>query len=102
MRYLLLPSAGGVKNISDALNDRHYEVIVPTDFKEFLKYYGVAYTIIGAGELTTDGVFAWGYARGKGKRVIALKGVTPCLVSQTITLANLLKEIPTQNLLWSP
>lgn len=103
MAYILLPACGvGVQTACVAIRDRNHEVIVPVDFKEFLEYYSVAHTVIAAGELTVDGIFAWGYVRGKGKQVIALKGVTPCLVRRTMTLENAMREIPMQNLLWRP
>jgi len=99
--YLLLPVVRGFESVVAVLKEKNHDVAVPVDFKEFLKYYTQSRTIIAAGKLTVDGIFAWGYCRGRNKQVIAVKGVEPCLASRAVSEEKMLKEIPKQMMFWN-
>lgn len=67
---------------------------------EFLDKLGYYNTLLAFGELLPKGIFLWGYAAAKNRKVIAFKGVNPLFCTHTLNLYDWLNALPIQTRLF--
>ena len=98
MLALLLPSSDmeSSKRIADSIKSKGHWCIIPADKDEFFFNFKNSDVIIAAGELTDLGIWLWGYAYARQKRVIAFSGVSPSMSSRVVSEDNYLSNLPEQ------
>jgi nucleoside 2-deoxyribosyltransferase len=93
---LLLPSSDDQSAIESALQSLGHSCARPGTKEECLELFYRTDVILAAGKLTETGIWMWGYAFAKQKKVLAFSGVEPCMVSNTVNLNKWLDKIPVQ------
>jgi len=104
MNALILPTRDArLESVIKTLVDKgHSATVFPEDGSkmEFLDKLGYYNAILAFGDLLPKGIFLWGYAAAKNRKVIAFKGVNPLFCSSTVHMQDWLDDMPIQTRLF--
>ena len=97
MKALIFPTKDLIDDsLIKALADKGHTAFYEEDKERFLKKFKDCDLVLATGNLTTLGVWLWGYSYASRKRVVVITGVNPCIASRTISLEKWLESLPTQ------
>lgn len=101
MKVLFLPTDDAcVKDVQARLSRLGHSSVQTLDKEVFFKELRDSTVVLALGNLTPLGIWLWGYARARGKKVRAIHGVSPCFTGITYNLNKWLDEIPQQQTLF--